>query len=73
MNLTEYLKSVDERPYKFAVKAGVSVPLCYDLISMEKGDTRHSREILLKNALKIRAASGNLIDLARLGTASHKP
>ena len=71
MNLTEYLKHIDMRPYLFADSIPLSRPLIYDIIKMERG--KGHRRILLENALKIRVASGNLIDLVRLGTASHKP
>ncbi len=68
MNLTQYLKTTDEyhQAYKFAERAGVSVQAVYDLISMEKQGKRR-RNVLLETALKIRAASDNLISLEDLG------
>ena len=71
MNLTQYLKKTGERPYKFAVRAGVSVPLVYGVVNMEKG--KGHREILLKSALKIQEASEGLISLEKLGRHNSQP
>lgn len=68
MNLTEYLKSTGEKPYKFAVRAGLSRRPIYDTLRAEKG--RRPNRILLETALKIRAASDGLISLERLGVAT---
>lgn len=65
MNLTEYLASIDERPYKFADRIGLGRPLIYDLIKMEQG--KGHRRVLLVNALKIREASEGKIALENLG------
>ena len=65
MNLSQYLKSTGERPYKFAVRAGVSIPLVYGVVNMEKG--KGHREILLKSALKIQEASEGMVYLEMLG------
>lgn len=72
MNLTEYLKSIDEydRAYKFADRAGVTRPAIYDLLMMERGIKRIKRRILLDTALKIRSASNGLISLEKLGRSS---
>lgn len=79
MNLTEYLKSIDEydRAYKFADRAGVTRPAIYDLLAMESrgkgrfhvGKHKH-RKVLLETALKIRTASNGLISLEKLGRPS---
>lgn len=65
MNLTEYLRSTGEKPYKFALRAGLSRHPIYEVLKAEKGGYFFS--ILLSNALKIKAASEGKIDLERLG------
>ena len=70
MNLTEYLKFTGEKPYKFADGIPVSRPLIYDLLQMEQG--KDHRRISLEFALKLKDASGGLIDLECLGKSGSK-
>jgi len=67
MNLTDYLKSTGERPYKFADRVPVSRPLVYQILKLEKG--QGTRRVSLELSLKIRAASDGAISLELLGVA----
>lgn len=71
MNLTEYLKTTCEKPYKFALRAGVSVTPIYTILRYEAGEGHG--HIFLANALKIKAASEGRIALEDLGKPRKPP